>query len=170
VGSRGKAPDRGSFALNFMSVVRGSLVCRVPANGLFQQDSKVILNVHCMCLELAAALECDFWPMRYGGHSTVVDFIGNIVFSTCRWNSVAYGVAFMGRFKADDVHCKAAVDAAQLLFRYLRKEGRLAEDFTVYGLRQVRPFESPSMELYNVIKQWPQWVCLYYYRSCSEAG
>jgi hypothetical protein len=74
------------------------------------------------------------------------------------WNDVAFGVAIMGRYDPNDENCQAALDAAQLLFRYLQAETRLAEDFIVYGLRQVRPFESPVMELYQAIQQWPQWV------------
>jgi hypothetical protein len=74
------------------------------------------------------------------------------------WNDVAFGVAIMGRYDVNNEHCKAALDAAQLLFRHLQENQKLADDFIVYGLRQVRPFESPVIELYIAIQQWPQWV------------
>jgi hypothetical protein len=69
----------------------------------------------------------------------------------------------MGRYDANNEHCKAALDAAQLLFRYLRDMNppRLVDDFIVYGLRQVRPFDSPVIELYKAIQLWPQWVRSY---------
>jgi len=65
----------------------------------------------------------------------------------------------MGLFEPDKEHCQVALQAAQLLFRYLVDKHRLVEDFTVYGIRQVRPFSSPAKELYDVIKTWPNWVC-----------
>lgn len=68
----------------------------------------------------------------------------------------------MGRPNVSDENRKAALDATQLLFKYLQKENRLTEDFVVYGLRQVRPlYMSPSAELYKAIRQWPQWVRKY---------
>jgi hypothetical protein len=65
----------------------------------------------------------------------------------------------MGHFDAGKEHCMAALDAAQMLFKHLCALGRLSIDFTVYGLRQVRPLESPCLELYSLIQKWPQWVC-----------
>jgi hypothetical protein len=65
----------------------------------------------------------------------------------------------MGRFEADNEQNSTALHAAQVLFKFLRTLGRLSDDFTVYGLRQVRPEESPSIELYKIIQTWPQWVC-----------
>jgi hypothetical protein len=69
----------------------------------------------------------------------------------------------MGRYDVNNEHCKAALDAAQLLLRYLREMDppRLADEFIVYGLRQVRPFDSPVIELYKAIQRWPQWVRSY---------
>lgn len=74
-----------------------------------------------------------------------------------RWNDVAYGVAFMGQFDADSEDCQKALKAAQLLLKYLCSESKLDEEYVLYGLRQVRPFESPDMTLYNVIKTWDHW-------------
>ena len=77
-----------------------------------------------------------------------------------RWNDVAYGVAFMGQFNADSDDCKNAVKSAKLLLQHLINEGKLDPNYTLYGLRQVRPFQSPDMVLYSEIKTWEHWASL----------
>jgi len=76
----------------------------------------------------------------------------------CSWNTVSFGIVFLGLFEPDKEHCREALKAAQLLFRYLVDNKRLVEHYTVYGIRQIRPFNFPCKELYDVIKTWPNWV------------
>ena len=64
----------------------------------------------------------------------------------------------MGQFEPAKEHCQKAVKSTQLLLEYLLAEGKLDRDYTVYGLKQVRPGASPAMSLYNEIKTWEHWV------------
>jgi hypothetical protein len=86
-------------------------------------------------------------------------YINSCGFSLCySYNYLGFGVAIMGKYNSNNKDCMAALEAAQLLFKYLQEKGRLKDDFIVYGLRQVRPVESPAMELHKAIQSWPQWV------------
>jgi len=73
---------------------------------------------------------------------------------------MSYGLAFMGLFEPEQDHCREALRAAQLLLKYLVHQRKLDEKYIVYGIRQVRPFNSPTNELYDAIKTtWPDhWV------------
>jgi len=66
----------------------------------------------------------------------------------------------MGNFDAKSEESQAALKATKLLCKYLCKERRLVSDFTVYGLKQVRPFDRPSHELYSELQKWDKWVSL----------
>ena len=87
-----------------------------------------------------------------------------------RWNDVAYGVAIMGQFDPANEDCQKAVKSTQLLLKYLVAERKLHPEYTLYGVRQVRPFTSPAMGLYNEIKTWEHWVGMtqqkIYHRLC----
>lgn len=67
----------------------------------------------------------------------------------------------MGEYDEASATCLSALQAGRALLAYLRANGRLADDFIVYGLRQLRPFDRPTLSLYNAIQQWPEWVCLF---------
>jgi N-acetylmuramoyl-L-alanine amidase len=37
-------------------------------------------------------------------------------------------------------------------------EGAIDSNYSLYGHRQLAPFESPGDQVYNIIKKWPHWT------------
>ncbi|EDO64108.1 AGAP005203-PC [Anopheles gambiae str. PEST] len=65
-------------------------------------------------------------------------------------------IAFIGTFIADPPPI-AQLSAAQQLILLGMKENYLASNYSLYGHRQLAPFESPGKALFDIIKTWPHW-------------
>ncbi|XP_049544132.1 peptidoglycan-recognition protein LC-like isoform X1 [Anopheles darlingi] len=65
-------------------------------------------------------------------------------------------IAFVGTF----IKYKppiAQLSAAQQLIKMGLDNNYIAHNFSLYGHRQLAPFESPGQALYDIIKTWPHW-------------
>ncbi|XP_035785871.1 peptidoglycan-recognition protein LE-like isoform X5 [Anopheles albimanus] len=65
-------------------------------------------------------------------------------------------IAFVGTF----IKYKppiAQLSAAQQLIKMGLDNNYIAQNFSLYGHRQLAPFESPGQALYDIIKTWPHW-------------
>ncbi|XP_061496488.1 peptidoglycan-recognition protein LC [Anopheles gambiae] len=65
-------------------------------------------------------------------------------------------IAFIGTFIADPPPI-AQLSAAKQLILLGMKENYLASNYSLYGHRQLAPFESPGKALFDIIKTWPHW-------------
>uniref|UniRef100_A0A182P8R2 Peptidoglycan recognition protein long class n=1 Tax=Anopheles epiroticus TaxID=199890 RepID=A0A182P8R2_9DIPT len=65
-------------------------------------------------------------------------------------------IAFIGTFIADPPPV-AQLSAAKQLILLGMKENYLASNYSLYGHRQLAPFESPGKALFDIIKTWPHW-------------
>ena len=78
-----------------------------------------------------------------------------------RWNRKSLGIAFLA-VPAGETATEPAFQAMERFLLYLVELGKLEPDYTVYGLRQVRPmFEAPCLPIYTRMKTWPHWVSLH---------
>ncbi|XP_050090113.1 peptidoglycan-recognition protein LE-like isoform X3 [Anopheles aquasalis] len=65
-------------------------------------------------------------------------------------------IAFVGTF----IKYKppiAQLSAAQQLIKMGLDNNYIAQNYSLYGHRQLAPFESPGQALYDIIKTWPHW-------------
>ena len=58
----------------------------------------------------------------------------------------------------DAMPSPAAIEAFHAFMDLLVEFGKLKPGYTLYGLRQVRPFRVPGDLLYSVMKAWRGWV------------
>ncbi|XP_054736100.1 peptidoglycan-recognition protein LC-like [Anastrepha obliqua] len=72
------------------------------------------------------------------------------------YNKDGIGIAFIGTFN-EEVPTANDLKAAQLLIEEGVKLGVLAQDYRLYGARQLSGTESPGKALYSIITKWPHW-------------
>lgn len=73
----------------------------------------------------------------------------------CNQKSIC--IAFIGNF--DDVApTKGQLCAAQKLIRQCVDLKKLSSFYNLYGQYQLKDTESPTKELYNIIRQWDNWT------------
>uniref|UniRef100_A0A182SJE2 Peptidoglycan-recognition protein n=1 Tax=Anopheles maculatus TaxID=74869 RepID=A0A182SJE2_9DIPT len=65
-------------------------------------------------------------------------------------------IAFIGTFIVAPPPA-AQLSAAQQLIELGLQENYLASNYSLYGHRQLAPFESPGKALFDIIKTWPHW-------------
>uniref|UniRef100_A0A2M4AEU7 Putative peptidoglycan recognition protein long class n=2 Tax=Anopheles triannulatus TaxID=58253 RepID=A0A2M4AEU7_9DIPT len=65
-------------------------------------------------------------------------------------------IAFVGTFIKNKPPI-AQLSAAQQLIKMGLDNNYIAHNFSLYGHRQLAPFESPGQALYDIIKSWPHW-------------
>lgn len=73
------------------------------------------------------------------------------------YNSDSVGIAFIGNFERKSPTSEALSAAEQLIAAGVESR-KLAEDYKVYGHKQLAPSTSPGQELYNIIKTWPHFA------------
>ncbi|KAI0229127.1 Peptidoglycan-recognition protein SB1 [Lamellibrachia satsuma] len=94
-----------------------------------------------------------------GGSGVVLEGRGPDVWSAAArgWNNVSLTFAFMGLYERT-LPSEEALRALQNFLGYLVTEGKLQNDYIIYGLCQVRPFSfSPGERVYREIQTWPHW-------------
>jgi hypothetical protein len=75
------------------------------------------------------------------------------------WNIVSIGIAFIGIYTGPTLPSEKALKVLEQLLRYLVNKNVLCEDYTVYALKQIRPFpDAPGDGLYALMQTWPHWV------------
>uniref|UniRef100_A0A8W7NH17 Peptidoglycan recognition protein long class n=1 Tax=Anopheles atroparvus TaxID=41427 RepID=A0A8W7NH17_ANOAO len=65
-------------------------------------------------------------------------------------------IAFVGTF-IKEAPPAAQLSAAQQLIRMGVENNYIASNYSLYGHRQLAPFESPGKALFEIIKTWPHW-------------
>ncbi|XP_053674142.1 peptidoglycan recognition protein 3-like [Anopheles nili] len=65
-------------------------------------------------------------------------------------------IAFIGTFISKEPPI-AQLSAAEQLIQQGLEGYYLASNYSLFGHRQLAPFESPGKALYNIIKTWPHW-------------
>ena len=76
------------------------------------------------------------------------------------FNTEGYGVCFLGNFMDHNPNT-AAIAAYHSLVRCMVEEGKIMEEYEMYGHRQTKPpggTECPGDTLYNTIQGWEGWV------------
>lgn len=72
------------------------------------------------------------------------------------FNNDSICIAFIGTFT--DVSAPVRqISAAQQLIAAGVTEGKLADNYLLFGHRQLAPFDSPGRTLFKIIQQWPHW-------------
>ncbi|XP_049298980.1 peptidoglycan-recognition protein LC-like isoform X1 [Anopheles funestus] len=72
------------------------------------------------------------------------------------FNNDSICIAFIGTFIKDPPPI-AQLSAAKQLIQLGFQGKYLASNYSLYGHRQLAPFESPGKALYDIIKTWPHW-------------
>ncbi|XP_061399896.1 peptidoglycan-recognition protein SC2-like [Musca vetustissima] len=72
------------------------------------------------------------------------------------WNSKSIGISFLGNYN-NSKPTAAQISAAKSLLAAAVSRGQIVSGYTLYGHRQVGSTECPGTNLWNEIKQWPNW-------------
>lgn len=72
------------------------------------------------------------------------------------YNNKAIGIAFIGNFNDVSPTVEQA-NATQRLIEAGVQKHFIAEDYKIFGHRQVSNTMSPGNSLYEIIKTWPHW-------------
>uniref|UniRef100_A0A903YHY0 Peptidoglycan recognition protein family domain-containing protein n=1 Tax=Anopheles minimus TaxID=112268 RepID=A0A903YHY0_9DIPT len=72
------------------------------------------------------------------------------------FNNDSICIAFIGTF-INDPPPITQLSAAKQLIQLGLQENYLASNYSLYGHRQLAPFESPGKALFDIIKTWPHW-------------
>ncbi|XP_017478583.1 PREDICTED: peptidoglycan-recognition protein LC isoform X3 [Rhagoletis zephyria] len=72
------------------------------------------------------------------------------------YNRQSIGIAFIGTFN-EEVPTDNDLKAAKLLIEEGVRLGAIAQDYRLYGARQLGGTESPGKALYSIITQWSHW-------------
>ncbi|XP_055612495.1 peptidoglycan recognition protein 3-like [Uranotaenia lowii] len=75
---------------------------------------------------------------------------------TLGYNNDSICIAFIGTF-TDHVPPASQLGAAKQLIGLGLQLGKLSKRYSLYGHRQLAPFESPGKKLYEIIQTWPHW-------------
>ncbi|XP_039607115.1 peptidoglycan-recognition protein SC2-like [Polypterus senegalus] len=75
---------------------------------------------------------------------------------TLNYNSVGYGICFLGNFMGVAPGAQA-LNAAQQLIKCAVSKGLLKSSYILKGHRQLGSTDCPGTTLYNIIKKWPHW-------------
>lgn len=65
-------------------------------------------------------------------------------------------IAFVGTF-IKEAPPAAQLSAARQLIQIGLEHNYIAANYSLYGHRQLAPFESPGKALFDIIKTWPHW-------------
>ncbi|XP_023321631.1 peptidoglycan-recognition protein SC2 [Eurytemora carolleeae] len=107
----------------------------------------------------------SWWDIGYsfliGGDGSVFEGRGwNIQGAhTSGFNSVGYGVCFLGDFTLKQP-TQAAIQAYHNLVFCMRDQNKIRPDYKMFGHRQTKPqggTECPGDTLYPIIQSWPGW-------------
>nr|AHN82527.1 peptidoglycan recognition protein long [Sinohyriopsis cumingii] len=75
---------------------------------------------------------------------------------TYRWNDVAIAIAVLGNFN-NVLPSEHALQAINSLITCGLRQGKIKQDYKLYGQRDATPTDSPGHMLYNLIKTWPHY-------------
>lgn len=71
-------------------------------------------------------------------------------------NAGTLAIAFVGTFNKQ-APTDAALAAGQELLAHAVSQGQLAENYQLFGHRQLSATESPGQALYALVQKWPHW-------------
>lgn len=72
------------------------------------------------------------------------------------FNQKSICIAFIGNFWKAQPPNRSLIAAQRLIEEGVRT-GKLAQDYRLYGARQLIPTSSPGNELFQIIQQWDHW-------------
>lgn len=106
--------------------------------------------------------EMDFGDI---GYNFLVGGDGN-AYEGCGWSKQGahtYGynrgsicIAFIGTFSKVQPPMRQLIAAEKLIEKGVKLK-KLASDYRVFGHRQLIAIDSPGIELYKIIENWPHW-------------
>lgn len=73
------------------------------------------------------------------------------------FNEKSICIAFIGKF-TDDAPPVRQLDAAQRLIKEGVSLKKIADNYNLYGHRQLKATESPGQALFEIIKTWDHWT------------
>jgi len=81
---------------------------------------------------------------------------GTVGAHTYHYNSVAYGISFLGTF-IDHLPTEKAMDAAKKLIQCGVDQGFIKADYGLYGHRDAGCTECPGKKFYESLSSWDKW-------------
>ncbi|XP_048733651.2 peptidoglycan recognition protein-like [Ostrea edulis] len=75
---------------------------------------------------------------------------------TLGYNAFSIGICFIGNYNLRLPNPKA-LDTSKRLIKWLVESGKIPENYTLKGHRDLRPTESPGQLLYQEIQNWPHY-------------